>query len=320
MSRVESSTLYLPSSSTQESPKIALIASEHSRFKLRPENFTMPSIEEFFKPFEELLTTAKSLLKPDYIVTMLSPAVLHPLAAERFSKSILQLLEQRLFLHLKSFSLPDSDLRGDRKILVLVTSTSSADLPWESSKGYLGTNWPLGIEPTIEDLAVPKPHSHEHDSTGFIRSIPTASNARTLGNPRPNVYNHHTEWTVPQNILASSELTPFILGSGRKLRHPGKLIICHTIVSYLAFSNLSIALQRTLTVREVARLQGFSDDFVFYGSKELQYLNVLNAVPPALTKSIAETIKRSIRNSATIRLTGIRPTGSRKRVRFNDPE
>jgi hypothetical protein len=74
------------------------------------------------------------------------------------------------------------------------------------------------------------------------------------------------------------------------------------------------------TVREIARLQGLDDDFVFYGSKDLQYLSVLNAVPPAVSKKIAETIMRSIRNSAIVRFTNIQPSSSRKRVRINDPE
>ncbi|KAL1983481.1 hypothetical protein VTN96DRAFT_10302 [Rasamsonia emersonii] len=42
-----------------------------------------------------------------------------------------------------------------------------------------------------------------------------------------------------------------------------------------------------LTVRELARLQGFPDDFVFYGSKERQYEQVLEAFPPPVAKAIA---------------------------------
>ncbi|WP_414048583.1 DNA cytosine methyltransferase [Macrococcus animalis] len=50
-------------------------------------------------------------------------------------------------------------------------------------------------------------------------------------------------------------------------------------------------LNRAITVREAARLQGFSDDFIFWGSKSSQMKQVGNAVPPLLSKVIASKIK-----------------------------
>jgi hypothetical protein len=47
-------------------------------------------------------------------------------------------------------------------------------------------------------------------------------------------------------------------------------------------------------VRELARIQGFPDDFVFYGPEKLQYESVCRAVPPVIAKKVAQTIRRAI--------------------------
>ena len=47
---------------------------------------------------------------------------------------------------------------------------------------------------------------------------------------------------------------------------------------------------RAISVREAARLQTFPDSFRFYGTKDAQYQQVGNAVPPMLAKVIAKQI------------------------------
>jgi DNA (cytosine-5)-methyltransferase 1 len=52
---------------------------------------------------------------------------------------------------------------------------------------------------------------------------------------------------------------------------------------------------RNPTVRESARLQSFSDDFLFYGTFGQQLKQVGNAVPPLLAKNLAEFIWEKIK-------------------------
>ena len=52
---------------------------------------------------------------------------------------------------------------------------------------------------------------------------------------------------------------------------------------------------RIPTVRESARLQSFSDDFIFYGNKSQQYKQVGNAVPPMLGQVVATKLKEYLR-------------------------
>jgi len=64
------------------------------------------------------------------------------------------------------------------------------------------------------------------------------------------------------------------------IKHATKSMIIHPIYN------------RCLTVREVARLQSFNDDFVFSGSHSEQYQQLANAVPPLLGYAIAKQIKK----------------------------
>jgi DNA (cytosine-5)-methyltransferase 1 len=47
---------------------------------------------------------------------------------------------------------------------------------------------------------------------------------------------------------------------------------------------------RALSIREVARLQTFPDCFIFKGTKDSQYQQVGNAVPPMLGEAIAQKV------------------------------
>ena len=60
-------------------------------------------------------------------------------------------------------------------------------------------------------------------------------------------------------------------------------------------------LNRAISIREAARLQTFPDSFVFCGSKDKQYQQVGNAVPPIMAKAIAKqlatTLEKKIREA-----------------------
>lgn len=59
---------------------------------------------------------------------------------------------------------------------------------------------------------------------------------------------------------------------------------------------------RTISIREAARIQSFPDRFAFEGSYSEQYDQVGNAVPPKLAAAIALEVRRCLEGTATYRL------------------
>ena len=59
-------------------------------------------------------------------------------------------------------------------------------------------------------------------------------------------------------------------------------------------TNVHYEYPRTMSPREIAALQSFDDNFIFYGTKATILKQIGNAVPPLLAKAIALSIKKNI--------------------------
>ncbi len=71
---------------------------------------------------------------------------------------------------------------------------------------------------------------------------------------------------------------------------PSTTIIAHLYKDGNRFIHYDPEQQRTITVREAARLQSFPDDFEFIGSRGNAYQMIGNAVPPQLANAIAKAV------------------------------
>ncbi len=72
------------------------------------------------------------------------------------------------------------------------------------------------------------------------------------------------------------------------LKEPSWTVIAH--IGMDGYMYIHPTENRTLSVREAARIQSFPDDFEFIGNQQETYVQVGNAVPPLLGKAIGESI------------------------------
>ena len=163
------------------------------------------------------------------------------------------------------------------------------------------------VKEAIGDLPKCKPHfdegshkkriSHETPKCEITWHVPRYSNLRDMDTFRileEDVATGKREYDSKK----ISELYEEKIGSKSPIHRyhvldpdePSTTIIAHLYKDGNRFIHYDPEQQRTITVREAARLQSFPDDFDFVGSRGNAYQMIGNAVPVILAKAVAEAL------------------------------
>ena len=139
-----------------------------------------------------------------------------------------------------------------------------------------------------------------------MTSLKSKDDVLTLHNCRPNIardiniYRRAIElWNDGHKRLNYNDLPDEL--KTHKNRHSftdrfkvveGDESCCHTILAHLSkdghyFIHPDIEQNRSITVREAARIQSFPDSYFFEGPRTSQFVQIGNAVPPMMARGIA---------------------------------
>ena len=144
----------------------------------------MATLEEFLRPLTVLSSAVDSLLDMDFFVALLSPASLHPSAVHKLRALILQLLNQRMTVHMKLLPVRNCGLPQARSVLVLVASRVCASLRWPSLPPTPDTDAIENVMARITDLVFKNTRSDEEQGSAFVCPLSTE--------PSESVHNHQT--------------------------------------------------------------------------------------------------------------------------------
>lgn len=178
---------------------------------------------------------------------------------------------------------------------------------------------PINLKELFIDL--PKIGQNESSKKYLNRKNLNKLNALGIREEKWNILTHHLARPHNNNDLKIYEIVAKFRSEGKRVKYnelPNELkthkndfafldrykalnanSISHTVVAHISkdghhYIHFDPLQNRSITTREAARIQTFSDDFYFESSRTAAFVQIGNAVPPYLSQKIAKTIKNCL--------------------------
>ena len=139
--------------------------------------------------------------------------------------------------------------------------------------------------------------AREHMPTDHYRYLFAAAHARVHGlSPRLRDF---PKSLLPRHNNVNRSLTHDNFADRFRVQvrdAPGSTVLSHIAKDGHYFIHHDPAQARSLSVREVARLQTFPDNYFFFGNRSEKYVQIGNAVPPLLSFQIAGIVSGVVAN------------------------
>ena len=193
-----------------------------------------------------------------------------------------------------------------RERFIIVGMTNNYPVEYKSPKGLYNSSNYRTVRDAIADLQEIEPsltvnqdfielemHHEAHGLEKELRGqrlynhIITATRETALSRFRTlkEGENFHNLPVTMKSTYSQAERTQNTIYMRLKYDEP-----CGTVVNVRKSMWIHPILDRAISIREAARLQTFPDSFIFEGTKDSQYQQIGNAVPPLMAKAIAQSV------------------------------
>ncbi|HAE42859.1 MAG TPA: DNA (cytosine-5-)-methyltransferase [Clostridiales bacterium] len=187
----------------------------------------------------------------------------------------------------------DSDFKSKYKYSVIDILD---DLPkLQAGESHIGFEYETDVSKLLKNLKIRNEDdilTHHEARTHNSRDLKIYRNAVEMWNndKRRIKYND-----LPENLITHKNKSSFL---DRFKVVAGDLNFSHTIMAHISkdghhYIHPDSLQNRSLTVREAARLQSFPDDYFFEGPRTANYIQIGNAVPPLMAEGIARWLKKA---------------------------
>lgn len=154
---------------------------------------------------------------------------------------------------------------------------------------------------------------YKKDTTDYLKTtgIRNGIEFTTQHISRPNNENDLEIYRIAAKLMKEGKRLQYNELPERLIKHKNRNVftnrfqvvkgdgISHTVVAHIAmdghyYIHPDITQNRSITVREAARIQSFPDDYFFEGSRTAAFKQIGNAVPPLMAYRIAKQIREMI--------------------------